>query len=447
MLRWTVDPVERAPPIFALLDSRVRWINLPIYYMPSRGEYSMNVVGSRANGCIYCGKVRAFTNEHVIPAGLGAGDSLQLENLVCEKCNGEFSKLEVRILRQGDIGLGRLIFQERGRNRGRKSRPPKLEAASARLITEDGNALAVEIGFRLAPEVLPQVFKKENTLNCTGSDAPRLQNFLNTLDQVLQDKATLVCKSLSSREFNLWDLVLGPDGYFVEGSRSLEEPENGCIWIEQSPVSDDCLRILERSRGGIVVQVPDGSLEAAVDFLSLIKKNLSNLVSSIAGQAEQSFHNPLIHVAAQLPPEREVALLLGKIGFNILIHAWGEELGRNACFDSLCKSILTGSDEIRFTVWDSDLPVATWLKSIFRQQHWMMLVPVLNPNGKYSIIFGGCFFGATVRSILLLDEMPPGFLVEQVYYSVDYRKNSVRKYTLFDVLTEFQTQHSAQVGN
>ena len=75
----------------------------------------------RSTGCIYCGGGKPFTDEHVIPAGLGAGDEWQLEELVCERCNNDFSKFELRVMRSGAIGFTRQISQPTGRHRGSKT--------------------------------------------------------------------------------------------------------------------------------------------------------------------------------------------------------------------------------------------------------------------------------------------------------------------------------------
>lgn len=65
--------------------------------------------------CIYCGKVRTLSNEHVFPAGLGGDDHrFMLRELVCTVCNTEtFSPLELRFSRSSPAALGRGAFDSR----------------------------------------------------------------------------------------------------------------------------------------------------------------------------------------------------------------------------------------------------------------------------------------------------------------------------------------------
>src|SRR5471030_2615714 len=83
-------------------------------------------------GCIYCGLLRPFNDEHVFPAGLGGDDrAFMLRDLVCETCNSEtFSRMEAGLMRNSPEAFARVHSQSRGRKRKKSSGGPKFQPKS-----------------------------------------------------------------------------------------------------------------------------------------------------------------------------------------------------------------------------------------------------------------------------------------------------------------------------
>ncbi len=208
-----------------------------------------------------------------------------LQGLVCKPCNDDFSKLEVRVLRRGDIGLGRLALQAHGRDRGGKTRAPTFESSSAKLMTEDGRALEIGLGHRLAVEILPQITQRGPLLEGGGSDRSKVERFLLRLEGLLNAKVSLVRKRRSTGDLHtLTQLELGAAGYVVAGTQSLAKPDNHVIWLEapESGMPGSYPRVLERSQASIAVQVADADAAAAAAFLSLVKANLPSLKAALS---------------------------------------------------------------------------------------------------------------------------------------------------------------------
>jgi len=105
--------------------------------------------------CIYCPSEGPFSDEHVIPAGLG-GDDVHwlLKDCVCRVCNTEiFSKLETKFLRISPMAIARLFVQPQTRSGTPSVQPTITYHHDAR----SGLLLEAELGPGGAPKILPQL--------------------------------------------------------------------------------------------------------------------------------------------------------------------------------------------------------------------------------------------------------------------------------------------------
>ena len=142
----------------------------------------------RIGGCIYCGSKRAFSDEHVIPAGLGGDDAAWvLTGCVCSICNTDiFSKLETKFLRSSPVALARLFLQEKTRNRGSRTGAPSLQT-KVTLVSDPGTGLllAAEVGPQGQARVLPQIVAipadGQVRTAVTGPDQDALSRFLSRM--------------------------------------------------------------------------------------------------------------------------------------------------------------------------------------------------------------------------------------------------------------------------
>lgn len=372
---------------------------------------------------------------------------MQLRGLVCQGCNDDFSKLEASVLRRGDIGFGRLALQEHGRHRGGKTKAPTFETTSAKLLTEDGRALEISLGHRLATEILPQITQRGEFLEGGGSNRARVEKFLERLDGLLNEKVALIRKRGSKAELHtLTQLELGATGYFVTDTLQVARPGSDVVWLEaperDAPGSHP--RVMERSQASIAIQVADSSVDAAAAFLSLVKANLSSLKARLLATVEAvDIQQPQIRVSALAPPEGEVARLIAKIGFNLLAYDQGESLCRHQRFDALCLAVREGKPELKVSVWSDTEGILPMLKRVFSQRHWMMIAPIPNPAGGLGLAFGCSFYGGAARIMLLADEMPVGFEAPYAFFAVDYQAHAVQYFNLAQISAMIQTAKNA----
>lgn len=400
-------------------------------------EDSRSVALSRRDPgrCIYCGAAGPFTDEHAISAGLGAGDRLQLHELVCGQCNGAFSKFEVRVLRRGDIGLGRLVLQMHSRDRGKKTKAPTFEPVSSTLIAEDGRKLEVSLGSRLSAEVIPQITQRGPKLELGGTDPLKIESFFKHLDLLLVDKLILVVKkSTGGPSFTEALLILEKTGYALVDTRAVRKPSDFAIWLEtaQDSVNGVFPRVVARGPTSVAVQIPQGDVAQAAAFLSLIKANLLDLKAELLAKPEMfGDQKPLIHVVAD-SVEEEVVRLIAKTGFNLLVLTLGESLCRREEFDALCGFVLKGTPPLAVKVWNDSEGLLPQLIRIFAHKHWMMLMSMPNPEGGSGLAFACSFYGGPVRTVLLVDLLPPD-CEPKVFFSVDYQNHTVQQYGLREI--------------
>ncbi len=398
--------------------------------------------------CIYCGHDGPFNVEHAIPAGLGAGNALVLDGLVCKACNDFFSRdLEVRVLRRGEIGLGRLALQPHGRSRGGKTKAPTFESTSAKLLTEDGRALEVKLGSGLAPEILPQLTLDGDQLEGNGSDRTKVAAFLQRLGRVLGDRVELLTKRVEAeKSLTFVQLVWSSNGYVPSSESAPGKPGRDTIWMEPPQAeTGGRARMLERHNGSLVVQVHEQDVDAAASLATMIRHNLSKLTQQLSTLVhETDIPQPQIRVSGHSPTDEDLARLTAKIGFNLLALEQGREFCRAPRFDAVRTAIRTGSPQLRMSPWTEKEGLLPKLHQLFAGKHWMMLSPMPNPRtGARGLVFCSSLYGGVARIVSLTDDLPDQYFDFHVFYVVDYQRQSVSRHTLLDVVKMLQRAPSS----
>ncbi|MDH0863669.1 hypothetical protein [Mitsuaria sp. GD03876] len=404
-----------------------------------------------SQACIYCGQVGPFNVEHAIPAGLGAGDAFVLEDLVCRTCNDFFSReLEVRVLRRGEIGLGRLALQPQGRSRGGKTRAPTFESSSAKLLTEDGRALENKLGSGLSPQILPQLTLDGVQLEGNGSDRRKVGEFLQRLGRVLGDRVELVVKDADSeKSLTFAQLAWSVDRYAASSGSTTGKPGKDTIWMELPQAeTGGRARMLERDNGSLVIQVNGRDVGAAATLATLIRRNLSALTKSLSTLVrETDIPQPQIRVSGHSPTDDDLARFIAKIGFNLLALEQGRAFCCDPRFDALRSSIRTGNPELRMSPWTEAEGLLPRLHYLFAGKHWMMLSPMPNPaTGARGLVRCCSLYGGAARIVLLTEDLPAQHFDFHVFYVVDYKRQSVARHTLFDVVQMMQQSPSINVA-
>lgn len=235
------------------------------------------------NGCIYCGSLGPYTDEHVISAGLGGDDSKWLlKNCVCRLCNTDiFSKLELKFLRSSPIAIARIFLQPTTRKRGSETGVPSLQSKSS-FIRDDENGVLYE-GELIAGgigKILPQigVIAHDKFYKC-GPDPEALISFERELRANLREEVQLIEKKIDGSEvqFLITTLSWSEQAYAISKLESQQSrPKNG-FWVEpltQPQTDKDGIllqRVFRRSAGQLVCRTSNSNDAAA--WLSLLRNS------------------------------------------------------------------------------------------------------------------------------------------------------------------------------
>ena len=195
----------------------------------------MNSYDRHIAGCIYCGRLGPYTDEHVVSAGLGGDDKeWMLSDCVCSNCNTvTFSKMESYFLKASPIGLSRLFLQPATRD----GKPPSpLQVKSTLHHEESDQKFAGELqaggqGAVFPSLMIQRVDAAQAGFNLIGPDLQEVSDFFAGLMQRLGDSVQIIDK-LGPRDFIVVDAVW-KDGKYVERSKiSLPVPPKSGIWFE-----------------------------------------------------------------------------------------------------------------------------------------------------------------------------------------------------------------------
>src|SRR4051812_38773253 len=152
--------------------------------------------------CIYCLSEGPYTDEHVVPAGLGGDDSgWLLKDCVCAVCNTKvFSPLETKVLRSSPLAWARLFLQPHTRNRGSSTNTPSVQPGLS-YYYEPGSRLLLEQELTAGghPVVLPQIIPQNpNILGVFARDTDSARVLQTDLTAALVDELMLIEKWLQS---------------------------------------------------------------------------------------------------------------------------------------------------------------------------------------------------------------------------------------------------------
>lgn len=392
-------------------------------------------MADRSTGCIYCGESERFTGEHVIPAGLGAGDDWQLRDLVCQRCNNTFSKFELRVMRSGAIGFARQISQPAGRTRGSKTGPPTFDGVSL-LTREDGVPVEAVLRADIGPLILPHITLRGEFLEGGGTDLEAVTALLASMEEMLQTHVILMqARPVKGEPYKRVDLKLGEAGYAVLSAQLTELPPKDAFWLEA--LGEDCHdpSVLQRRPDSIAVQVKAANPVAAARLLSLIKANLPHLRESLGQIKQADIPQPDIKTRTQQPSQVDVARFIAKIGFNLLAYTHGDSVCRDRKFDELCEFIRTGAFPRLLAPWPDSAGLAPLLRGLFGQQHWMLLAPMPSPvGGPVRLAFACSLYGMEAQMVMLTEDAPTALGDHHVVAAVDFRANRIERFDLMDLM-------------
>ncbi|MGJ7573611.1 HNH endonuclease [Variovorax sp. RB2P76] len=379
--------------------------------------------------CIYCGKTKPFTDEHVFPAGMGGDDpNYILRNLVCGGCNTNvFSPLEAQLMRNSPYALARLHQQPTSRVRGNKSGPPEFAHDRCEMVDEDGHVSEAQLVVGGKPMTLSQIQILDGQVRLEGNDDVRITAFLAELPTLLGNTARVIVKipAAEGAKFEVTEYAWDGHDYLEKGKTLPPKPPAG-IWLDSLAGSEGQAigwpRIYKRHHGQIVLRVMEPA--DAASFLSGTKRTLPTLAASPI-PAARLVERPVIRVGMKAEPQK-IFRAMAKIGVNFACHEYGDQTVRSSAFDSIRGIIMNGGEGVPLT----DMAhVQAMFSSDERSVHVVMLFP--RPfGGEHSLAVLIRLYGGGIQMFLLAESvgLPPE--TAPVVFVVHYLENKIERLSL-----------------
>lgn len=398
----------------------------------------MTVITTSNHSCLYCGSSGPFSDEHVISAGMGGDDNrFVLKNCVCRTCNTEtFSPLELEMLRNSPLAIGRIFMQPSGRKRGKSTNLPKLQSKSKAMISESGRPLDFEFGQNAKPVLIPQLtMVGESAFESTSDTVVELQDFVDAARRLFNEPIVLIRKVTGevkpTFELSRWVWV---DGEYVKvgGTEVATGPPVGGIWFEGMAICADkpspyLARLFQTGakRVGLRV-VGDMAPEAALIFF---RKAIEQIDFSTA--VESLITNPVVSVGMTISVGM-MDRVMTKIGLNILAFVAGPDYLRHSAFDEIKKSVMTGKPELQMTPGDESGQVKLIFDRVPAGHHVFFISGMHLPDGKYALGMTMKLYGSSGSFVKLGIDVPEPPVPVPIIFTADYTTHSVKQRSLIE---------------
>ncbi|WP_442513934.1 hypothetical protein [Pseudomonas promysalinigenes] len=386
--------------------------------------------------CIYCEGPGPFTDEHVISAGLGADDDRYLlVDMVCKRCNTDvLGKLELEVLRCSPIAIGRAFMQPHGRDRGKRTAAPGIQARRKQMASTSGYPHEVDFGRHAQPIVLPQLkITGEKTYDSAAAGPDELRSFLMSLSTLLQGtQVTCIRKRGPEHELRYETItMLRSDKTFTQAAESSFEatPPRAGLWLERYDATDaagqtPAATIFQNLNKGIVLKTSSATVEDALNFLAHAVEQFS-----FDTQETVDTEGPIISVEMTVTVgamERVIA----KIGINLLAYYLGRDYVTDPGLQQVKDSILTGTPRLSADIIE-DASIQSILDAAPENHHVFCLSKASQPGERASITVIAKLYGAA-QSLVLATDVPEPHLPLPVFFLVDYLNHKVKQWSLHD---------------
>lgn len=393
--------------------------------------------------CIYCEKPGPFSDEHVISAGLGADDDrFLLVDMVCKRCNTDvFGNLEREVLRSSPIAIARSFMQPHGRNRGKHTTAPGIQAQKKQMVSVSGYPDEVDFGPHSKPKVLPQLkMIGEKEAQSSAENIDELRAFVISLSTFFQgDQIICVRKHGPEHELRyeaVTMLRLGKTFTQAESSSLQAKPPRVCLWLERYDENDTqgvipAATLFKNVNGGIVLKTSSATVEDALNFFACTVEQFS-----FDAQVTLDVVNPIISVRMTVAigaMERVIA----KIGINLLAFYLGRNYVTDSKFRGIKESILTGTPRLGSQIVEN-AAMKAMLDAAPQDHHVFLLSSVSQPGRRLAIVLIAKLYGVAIFMPLALD-VPEPHLPLPVYFLVDYLNHEVQQRSIAEY-TEYMTR-------
>ncbi|MEA1031572.1 hypothetical protein T3A99_23685 [Pseudomonas sp. N-137] len=380
--------------------------------------------------CIYCEEPGPFSKEHVISAGLGGDDKrFMLVDMVCKRCNTDvFGKLELAALRSSPLAISRAFLQPHGRDRGKHTTAPGIQARRKLMVNASGYPDEVDFGPHAKPIVLPQLkITGEKSFSSTAAGPDELRSFVTTLSTLFQDhQITCIRKRGPEHELRYEAItMLRSDNTFIHAESSFQaKPPRAGLWLERYDETDagdvtPAATILQKLNGGIVLKTSSTTVEDALDFFASAVEQFS-----YESQVTRDTEGPIVSVGMTATigvMERVIA----KIGINLLAHYLGRDYVTDPGFRHIKTSILTGNPLVTGGLVENNR-IKQLLNAAPANHHVFYLNRTRQPEGQVAITMIAHLYGVAQWVRLALN-VPEPHLPFPLFFLVDYVNHKVKQ--------------------
>lgn len=385
--------------------------------------------------CIYCKGAGPFSDEHVVCAGLGGDDNrFLLKEIVCTKCNTEvFSPLELEALRSSPLAIPRSFLQPSSRKRGKHTSAPKIHAQTKLMINKTGVHYEIDFGKHGKPIVLPQLtIVGGNDFQSAAESVEDLASFVESLTQLLGSPVLFCVRKCALAESLPYEVStmtrVGSVYAQLTPAEKCAKPPTNAVWLEEPSKDQEVsfgTNIYRSLRGTTHLKLVGMTLEEALEFYLLATEQII-----LSNSVDDDVINPLVAVRMTMRigvMERVIA----KIGLNLLAYYLGPDFLRQSGFDSVKKSIVTGSPGLNLNSIE-DLHLLVLLNCVPADQHCFYLSALTTTEDECTLFMICRLYG--VWSFMCLGtgiasaSRPLPFMV-----TADYRNHKMRLWSLSEI--------------
>ncbi|CAH2894714.1 MAG: hypothetical protein PCALPYG88_1036 [uncultured Paraburkholderia sp.] len=393
--------------------------------------------------CVYCKSNGPFSDEHLIPAGLGGDDRrFLLKGLVCADCNTKvFSPLEAAFLRSSPVAIARMFMQPTGRRRGSKRSTPKVDAQLKLMVTPDGPPAEVELGLRGSPVTLPQIiYLSDSECSVTGTDNETVARFLEKTRALLEEAVLLVEKRTTEDRSVFFDIkrfIWSTDHYVLDSQTASPVAPKVCVWQTSLGGTDhnasaEHARFFERREGQIVMRSSALAPDRALTFFRKAAWQIDLTAATI-----REIRNPLVHVGGMSVDIHIASRVVAKIGVNLLTFIAGDRYVRQPQFDSIKQTVLSGYPRLPIMTNDAAEGFAPMFAGVPEGLHAFIVSSANLPDGTFSIMVIARLYGSGIEAAKLGENLTQPLAESPVFFTVDYAEHVIERHTLRDFATKF----------
>lgn len=386
--------------------------------------------------CIYCDGPGPFSDEHIISAGLGADDSrFLLVDMVCRRCNTDvFGNLEREVLRSSPIGFARAFMQPQGRDRGKRTTAPGIQAQHKQMANGSGYPDEIDFGPHAKPLVLPQLkITGEKTFDSTAVGPDELRSFITSLSTMLQnDQVTCIRKRGPEHELRYEAITLLRSGETytqVGGSKLQAKPPRECLWLESYDQTRTkgmipAATIFRNLNGSIMLKTSSTTVEDALNFFVRAVDQFS-----FDTQLTKDIEGPIVSVGMTVTIG-VIERVIAKIGINLLAYYLGRDYVADFGFRKVKDGILTGKPSVGGQIVE-DVSMKAMLDAAPNNHHVIFLSKVSQSGGRAAIILVAKLYGMA-HVMCLARDVPEPHLPLPVFFLVDYVNHKVKQQSLIE---------------